>query len=767
MTTETEKSQEAEKALREAKSRQSGIKKRKLYDRIARYVVSLGGFGIILSIIAILFFIGIETVPLWLAPEKKLTTDASADNIVNDQNTGESAKVLGIGTEEYREQAFIISSDGKVKFFTLGDKTSLVDEYSLSLGDANEVTSLYSSVNNSKYSLSTDTGSIKPIEIDFEIKFDDEINRTIIPELSEGELIQITDKKILRFAYQESAESGSKLVAVYTEDGSLLLYNEIVEESFLGDSEITTNTVDLTEKINGEKVTDLKINSFLQNLFISTQSGKIYNFSVENLDEPELKFVVDATNDSNVAVTTLGFLLGDRSLIVGDEKGNISVWFETTQNGERVFSKVHELPPLENSIDNFSDSPRDRGFIASDIDGNIGLYHATSETQQLKIKGDGRPYNGFVFSPKADGIVAIDTIGNVTSYYIDNPHPETNFKTLFGKVWYEGYNKPAYVWQSTGGTDQFETKFSLTPLAYGTLKGAIYALIIAIPLAVLGAICVSQFMHPSIRNIVKPVIEIMAALPSVVLGFFAGLWLAPLLEKIFTAVLFIPLFITVFTLLALYLWNKIPDRITGRFKVGAELFLLAGVIMLAAVICLKLNQPLENLVFAGDFKEWFFINLGLKYDQRNAIVVGFAMAFAVIPIIFTISEDALSSVPKTLTSGSLALGANRWQTATRIVLPTASAGIFSAVMIGLGRAVGETMIVLMATGNTPVMDWSFFNGFRALSANIAVELPEAPHGGTLYRVLFLAALLLFFSTFILNTFAEIIRQRLRKKFSDG
>jgi phosphate transport system permease protein len=140
------------------------------------------------------------------------------------------------------------------------------------------------------------------------------------------------------------------------------------------------------------------------------------------------------------------------------------------------------------------------------------------------------------------------------------------------------------------------------------------------------------------------------------------------------------------------------------------------------------------------------------------------MGFAVIPIIFTISEDSLSNVPKHLTSGSLALGATRWQTAIRVVLPTAAAGIFSAVMIGFGRAVGETMIVLMATGNTPVMEWSIFNGFRALSANIAVEIPEAPHAGTLYRVLFLAALLLFFMTFILNTVAELVRIRLRKKF---
>jgi phosphate transport system permease protein len=146
-------------------------------------------------------------------------------------------------------------------------------------------------------------------------------------------------------------------------------------------------------------------------------------------------------------------------------------------------------------------------------------------------------------------------------------------------------------------------------------------------------------------------------------------------------------------------------------------------------------------------------------------VVGFAMGFAVIPIIYTICEDAFSNVPQHLVSGSLALGATRWQTALRVVMPTASPGVFSAIMIGFGRAVGETMIVLMATGNTPVMDFSAFSGFRALSANIAVEIPEAPEGGTLYRILFLGALLLFVLTFLVNTAAELVRQRLRERYS--
>ena len=134
------------------------------------------------------------------------------------------------------------------------------------------------------------------------------------------------------------------------------------------------------------------------------------------------------------------------------------------------------------------------------------------------------------------------------------------------------------------------------------------------------------------------------------------------------------------------------------------------------------------------------------------------------PTIFSIAEDAVFSVPKSLTSGSLALGATPWQTLVGVVLLTASPGIFSAVMIGLGRAVGETMIVLMATGNTAVMDFSIFTGFRTLSANIGVEMPEAGVGETHYRLLFLSALVLFGFTFVVNTVAELVRQRLREKY---
>jgi phosphate transport system permease protein len=182
-------------------------------------------------------------------------------------------------------------------------------------------------------------------------------------------------------------------------------------------------------------------------------------------------------------------------------------------------------------------------------------------------------------------------------------------------------------------------------------------------------------------------------------------------------------------------------------------------------LAFTVSVPLEAFLFHGSLRDWLSNEFGIGYDQRNALIVGIAMGFAVIPTIFSIAEDAIFSVPKHLTVGSLALGATTWQTMTKVVLLTASPGIFSAVMIGLGRAVGETMIVLMATGNTPVMDFSVFQGLRTLAANVAVEMPESEVDSTHYRVLFLTALVLFIFTFVFNTLAEVIRQRLREKYS--
>ncbi len=360
--------------------------------------------------------------------------------------------------------------------------------------------------------------------------------------------------------------------------------------------------------------------------------------------------------------------------------------------------------------------------------------------------------------------MVLQTDGTLLDYEINAPYPEIDMHELFGKVWYEGYKQPQYVWQSTGGGEDFEPKLSFIPLIIGTLKGTFYSMLFAIPIALLGAIYTSLFAHNKIRNFIKPTVEVMAALPSVVIGMIAGLWLAPVLERSLPSVFLMIFILPLSTITGLGLY-KLVQKITGKLHItGIELVFVMPMLFTGYFIAMWLGPAFEHTFLGGDYHTWLANVLNVQYDQRNSIVIGFAMGFAVIPIIFTICEDSLSSVPQHLSSASLALGATRWQTALRVVLPSASPGIFSAIMIGFGRAIGETMIVLMATGNTPILSFSPFNGMRTLSANIAVEIPEAPMGGTLYRLLFFSAVLLFIMTFLVNTIAEIVRQRLRKKY---
>jgi phosphate transport system permease protein len=756
--------------LKEPKQVSSGIKRRKLADRIATVIVTTGGIAIILCIIAILVFIGIETVPLWQGVKSELVSSfilkESPDLASYSLDSPDQSQFpfVAAGTEEYKEIGFIVTNDGMVNFLSLKDG-STIKKTQLPGLEGTKIVSSYVSENNKLYSFGTENGNILPVRLNFTMAFDGD-KRSITPTVNEEDTLNFGTSPLAIIAYEEN-EDGESAGVAYTTGGELLLTASVESASLLGGGEKKQITHNLTGSLEGSDVTALELDRFTWNLYAGTSGGKLYHWDVRNKENPVLLEVLNAAPNSNTPITALAYLLGDRSLIVGDGAGDVSVWFEVSEPDSpkgKVLKRIHDLPPMELPVVDILPSARDRGFIASDNGGNLNLYHATSEQKLASFKTDGPRVENLVYSPKADGIMAIDRKGKLYDWDIDNSHPETSFKTLFGKVWYEGYSKPEYVWQSTGGTDDFEPKFSLTPLAYGTLKGAIYALLFAIPLSIFAALCVSQFMHPALRNTIKPIIEVMAALPSVVLGFFAGLWLAPVIEKIIPAIFTMPIVLTIFTLIAVFAWQALPRRIKGRFKEGSELFLLVPVILLGIIVTLWINSPVEQLVFGGDYKSWFYNVLGLQYDQRNSLIVGFAMGFAVIPIIFTISEDALTSVPKHLAAGSLALGANKWQTAIRVILPTASPGIFSAVMIGLGRAIGETMIVLMATGNTPIMDWSMFNGFRALSANIAVEIPEAPHGGTLYRILFLAALLLFFFTFIINTAAELVRQNLRKKY---
>jgi len=242
-----------------------------------------------------------------------------------------------------------------------------------------------------------------------------------------------------------------------------------------------------------------------------------------------------------------------------------------------------------------------------------------------------------------------------------------------------------YVWQPASE----DPKYNILPLFAGTLKITLIALLVAVPLSVLAALYVSDFASKRAREVIKPAIELLAGIPSVVVGFFALVVLASWVQRVFGTA-----------------------------------------------------------------------------HRLNALVAGFALSFAVCPIVFSISEDALRAVPTSYRAAALAVGATRAQTLLRVVLPAALPGIAAATVLGFGRAIGETMIVLLASGNAALLDWTWGRSTRTVTATIAQELGEVVVGSAHYHVLFALGALLFISTLAVNLLGERIVARMRRNLGE-
>ncbi|OED94591.1 ABC transporter permease subunit [Vibrio breoganii] len=453
------------------------------------------------------------------------------------------------------------------------------------------------------------------------------------------------------------------------------------------------------------------------------------------------------------------FLSGDKGAIVSNGTEDLEFWFLVFQNERRL--QTARKYTTSSEVTNILSEHTTKGFWTIGADGTHSLFYATRSKPILNVSTDGPPLLSAL--SQNDRYLMSVYQDKIQRFRIDAPYPEISVKELTQKVQYEGYSEPDYVWQTSASAEDVEPKFSLVPLVFGTIKAALYAMLFSVPIAVLGAVYTAYFMSTKMRNTIKPAIELMEALPTLVIGFLAAVWLAPIMEKNLLAFM---LSIVVIPLTALGcggLWASLPLRVKSQVPKGLHLITLLPAIVLIWWGLFEYSPYLEKLFF-DDGLIYFLADKGWDYQQRNTLIVGIAMGFAVIPTIFTISEDAIYSVPKHLSNGALALGATEWQTLTRVVLLTASPGIISAIMLGLGRAMGETMIVLTVTGNTPITDWNVFEGLRSLTATIATELPESKVGSSHYRLLFLSALILFLFTFIVNSVGESVRQRLRDKY---
>jgi phosphate transport system permease protein len=835
---------------------------------LSRCLITVGGIGTIVAIALVGVFL------LWVAYPLFLHTSVEPSGHFSLARQG--VRPLRTGVDEYQVLGWELFADGTLQVFRL-DNGKLLEQRSLFSGESLTCCSTPSRTEEIAFGFAD--GTVRLGRIGFATSFpkSSEVPQGLhdLPpgEIAEfqGGLASRTPEGQLRVQKMNveleepirptepaavvlidlSMRTSGTVVSLLTGDGKLRTTAVSKRVDYLtGETvkELTRGELALPQQVGRGQPKFLLLSGVGDNVYLVWEDGYLIRVSTQELEDLKVVERVNLLDKAEgSSLTALQFMVGKTTLLVGDSEGRIRAWFRTkpanaaTSDGA-VLTAAHQLAGPKVPVTFLAASARSRNLAAGYADGRVRLFCLTSESFLAEVWTErGQPIQALAVAPKDDGLLA-ETATGVWRWQVNLRHPEVTWRSLLFPVWYEGYEKPEHAWQSSSGSDEFEPKFGLWPLVFGTFKGTFYSVLMGVPLALLAAVYTSEFLHGRARAVVKPTIEMMASLPSVVLGFLAALVLAPFLEDVVPAMLACFLTVPGAFLIGAYLWQLLPPKLSLNWERRRFLFLCA-VLPMGLGGAVVLGPCIERLLFHGDFKGWLngqfgtgtngwlvlllpltglgtawllaevvnprvrrltatwarwhaglmemlklmtgavlavflawmlgvvLSRMGLDprasfmgtYIQRNSLIVGFMMGFAIIPIIYTIAEDALSAVPEHLRSASLGCGATPWQTAQRIILPTAMSGLFSAVMIGVGRAVGETMIVLMAAGNTPFLEMNMFNGFRTLSANIATELSEAPENSSHYRVLFLASLTLFAMTFVLNTVAEVIRQRFRRR----
>ena len=753
-------------ALRDEGRRRGRKILRQFLDTIAQYIVSLGGIGVMVTLLLLFVFLVYEVIPLFRPASIEFDSEFSLP-------VRPAVQTLHLAMEEQGEVGFRLASDGIASIIDLHTGRVISNE-SLPVPAGDEITGFaVAGAAGGPMVLGLKSGRALVVGHQYRIEFPDTDNtRTITPflgyPLGRSALDLGADAALTSLAL--ARKDDSIVLAARDETNRVHVLRAVRERNLftpfhpVEDPEYEMENVTLTAVPND--VFKIMIGGDLRRLLLLPESGRLRVFDINQMfggPAVAADFDLGRTPARPVAAE---LLLGGLSLLVAESSGLVNQYFFIDSAAGNQLLRVRSFAGSGQPLAFLLAEPRSKGFIGIDQQGFLQAFNTTASRETYSKPVAGQAPVAATVSPRGSSLLLETEPGRFSVWQIDNPHPEVSWDALWSKVWYEGYAEPDYIWQTSATASSLEPKYSLVPLAFGTLKAALCAMLLAAPLAIGAAIYTGHFMAPAMRRKAKPVIELMEAIPAVVLGLLAGLWLAPLVEKNLLGVFCVLVILPLGMMLAGLLWTLLPRRIRHGVPDGWEAALLLPVVLSIGWLSFAVAAPLESVFFAGDLPGWINTALGINYVQRNALVVGFAMGFAVIPTIFSIAEDAIFTVPRHLSSGSMALGATAWQSLYHVILPTASPGIFSALMIGLGRAVGETMIVLMATGNTPIMDINLFDGMRTLAASIAVEIPESAVGSTHYRILFLAAMVLFLFTFAVNTLAELVRYRLRCRYGN-
>lgn len=780
-----------------------------------------------------------------------------AFEVVNETKLTDDGEITAISTSTGQTDFVLGMKDGTVRVGNIEFKTTFVDPVEIK----NWFVDQTNSVSGKQLSHPGDTAIYKEGVVQMTPQGQyraQSINWTLGDPITVGESAIVLIDHLPQANARSSLGGKSTTFVALSADNKLKVGIVSEKKSLLsGKVKLDTKLYDLpSASEDGGAPKFVLIDDLGNNVLAVEESGQLSRYDIRDKSNINIAETVDLVPDSEATITTCDWILGRETLFVGDSDGSCSGWFQIrlSDRSDDKFAdressdgfalvRAHTFPQGPGAVSAFGASSRSRMFIVGYETGQCSLFHMTTEKYVADLT---MPDGGLVelarIAPRDDGLF-IEADGKIAHFALSPGFPDITLASLFLPVWYEGYAEPLNMWQSSSSKTEDELKFSLFPLVSGTFKATFYSMLFGAPLALLAAVYTSEFSTRRTRMLVKPTVEMMASLPSVVLGFLAALVFAPVVEEVVPACLASVFTVPFIILLGAFIWQVMPQAFTLRLQ-PYRLWFLAPMLILGIYLAYRLGPSIEAWLFLGNIKFWlvhpeqgsgvggwllilipfsalvtFVLDVNLlnsfwrgsvakaprftfallslgkfvllaiitfslayvlgtlldlvgwdprgtyigEFDQRNSLIVGFVMGFAVIPIIYTLSDDALSTVPSHLRSASLGCGATQWQTTVRVVIPTAMSGLFSALMIGLGRVAGETMIVLMAGGNTPIEDWNIFNGFRTLSTNIAIELPEAVQGSSHYRVLFLSALVLFLLTFLINTVAEVVRLYFRRR----
>ncbi len=641
------------------KTHRETLSRVKIYDRLARWVVTLGGAVVIVSVLGILVLIVLTALPLFYSAHAKLLAEAGLPGSIKADG------VLALGIHASADDSLLVAyaadRTGKFRFIALRSQEALDESDAEAMAAEADKKGTPRTLLGATpcgpeaLTLRWSDGAISLVRLNIKTelagrslkspKFSLESVATLPPDK-----LGVPEQAIM----YRTGEDEARCAALYGGQ-KIVVTRQTADLS--GDK--TASKIVLDPEVPGP-VTAIAMSRDGKWLYAGTAGGSLlwWELGDERVADHD---VVPPSRDKS-PITSLGLMLGDITLVAGDADGNVTNWFFVTAASDqpkqpgasaarpggmvkeaRKLTYIRSLEPQHAAIATILPSPRNRAVLIGDRDGQTSMNYTTSERRLLTMNGVSSAAfgnRGDVFVGLAgERIKAWRVEGSLWGIFKSQLYPEASWESLCGRVWYEGHSSPDFSWQPQG-SEESEPKFSLVPLVFGTFKGTFYAMLLAGPLALGAAAYVSHFTSPRVRAWVKPAIEMMAAVPSVVLGFLVGLWFAPLLSNwlfaFFLALVAVPLWFVIFLLL----WQVLRNSPGAEKRVrGREFFITALWIVVGLGTAALFSGPMEQRFIRGDVAHWMATRLGIVYDQRNSILIAFGVGFMVIPMIFSLSED--------------------------------------------------------------------------------------------------------------------------------